>query len=374
MSRITLVSGDFVPTGGMDMPNLALASFLARQGHELHVVAHRVDPSLTALPNVRLHRAPKPLDSYFVGAPCLDWLGRHVGAPILRAGGRAVVNGANCQLGDVNWVHYVHAAYEPPSAVGGWRSAKRVVERRLGLIAERRALKMARVIIANSQRTRRDLVESLRLPEERIRVIYYGIDPERFRPATLQERNSVRDEFGLGERPTVVFVGALADRRKGFDTVFTAWQRLTREADWDGVLLVAGHGAELPRWRERARLAGLAQSIRFLGFRRDVARIMAGADALVAPTRYEAFGQGICEALCAGLPAIVSRAAGAAERLSPELAQLALGQPDSPEEVAGRLLEWRKRCGEFRELAVAHSRHLRQRTWDTMAREIADLL
>ena len=48
MAPYVIVTGDFVPTGGMDMANLALASYLAERGVELHLVAHRVDTGLAA--------------------------------------------------------------------------------------------------------------------------------------------------------------------------------------------------------------------------------------------------------------------------------------------------------------------------------------
>lgn len=358
----------------MDMPNLALAQFLANEGNELHVVAHRADAALLSRPSVRFHHAPKPLNSYFAGAPGLDLLGRHVAGAVLRRGGGAVVNGANCQVACVNWVHYVHAAYDPPSAVHGWRVGKRFLERRLGLRAERRALEKARLIIANSKRTRADLIEHLGLPAEKIRVVYYGIDPDSFRPATQDERTSARRELGVGEEPVAVFVGALGDRRKGFDALFSAWQLLVNGGGWNASLLVVGRGAELALWQQRAAEANLSASIRFLGFRNDVPRILAAADVLVAPTRYEAFGQGVCEAVASGIPAIVSTSAGAAERLSAALSELTLESPGDAPALADKLLAWSRDQQRYRELALEHSGHLRQRSWHTMAREIAELL
>ncbi|MDK2408772.1 glycosyltransferase [Aphanizomenon sp. PH219] len=54
--------------------------------------------------------------------------------------------------------------------------------------------------------------------------------------------------------------------------------------------------------------------INFLGFRADVPNLLRAADCLVAPTRYEAYDLGVHEALCCGLPAIVSADAGVDER------------------------------------------------------------
>ena len=74
----------------------------------------------------------------------------------------------------------------------------------------------------------------------------------------------------------------------------------------DADLIVVGQGAELPAWRHRAGEAGIGARIRFAGFRTDVPQIMAALDALVHPARYEAYGLSVREALCRGVPAIVS--------------------------------------------------------------------
>ena len=120
----------------------------------------------------------------------------------------------------------------------------------------------------------------------------------------------------------MLFIGALGDRRKGFDTLHKAWEMLTRRSATDPLLVVIGQGALLPEWQQRTRAAGLERSITYLGFRNDVPRLVRAADMLVAPTRYEAYGLGVHEALCCGLPAVVSADAGVAERYPAELADL----------------------------------------------------
>ncbi len=48
----------------MDAPNFALASYLARGGSLVHVVAYRVAEELSRLPNIVVHRVPKPGRAY----------------------------------------------------------------------------------------------------------------------------------------------------------------------------------------------------------------------------------------------------------------------------------------------------------------------
>src|SRR5207253_1945370 len=148
----------------------------------------------------------------------------------------------------------------------------------------------------------------------------HGVLRRRLRPLpppSADERMRARAALRLADgAPALAFVGALGDRRKGFDTLFHAFAFLCATVpSWDATLLVVGAGGELEDWKRHAEEAGLSRRIRFLGFRADVREVLFACDGIVAPTRYEAYGLAVQEAICTGLPAIVSRAAGVAERI-----------------------------------------------------------
>jgi glycosyltransferase involved in cell wall biosynthesis len=359
----------------MDRANLALASYLVGRGHPVHIVAHRADPELVARPGVRFHRVPKPLNSFLVGGPLLARAGWSVGRQIAAAGGRVVVNGGNCSFGDVNWVHYVHAAYEPRAAHGAARRLKNAIAHRLYLAAEAKCLRAARILIANSNRTRQDLIDRLHIPAERIHTVYLGIDSEAFVPPTEQERVEIRQRLGwAAHRPVAIFVGALGDRRKGFDSLFSAWLKLCGMPSWDADLVVVGAGGELAAWKERATGLGLESRVRFLGFRKDVPELLRGADVLVSPTRYESYGLGVQEAICCGVPALVSADAGVAERYPEELRSLLLPNCEDVAELVDRLLAWRADASRLRGLAKSLGDQLRLRTWEQTALEMIEIV
>ena len=374
MQGAVLVSGDFVRTGGMDMPNFALAEHLADCGVSVQLVAHRVADALLKHARVHWRRVPKPLNSYFLGSFLLDRAGQEEARKSLSRGERVIVNGGNCQVGDVNWVHYVHAAYAAESPLSLARLAKSRVARRLHLAQERSALRSARIIIANSERTRRDLTELVGIDDTRIRTVYYGIDADRFAPVDDAKRRELRLKFGWPDRPQIAFIGAMGDRRKGFDSLFSAWSSLCVSKAWDCDLVVVGRGVELPLWQERATAAGIADRIRFLGFRSDVPDILRACDALIAPTRYEAYGLGVQEALCTGLPALVSADAGVAERYPDQLSELLLRDVTNAAALEASLKSWFKDQDRLRRVTLEFSASLRQRTWRTMAREIHALI
>jgi glycosyltransferase involved in cell wall biosynthesis len=369
-----IITGDLVRTGGMDAPNFALAGYLARTGRPVEIVAYRVDESLLREPNVRFHRVPKPLNAYALGAPLLGAAGLVRASYATGRGGTAVVNGGNCPFPGVNWVHYVHAAFTPRVAARGWRMVKAAASHTVALRTERAALHAARLVIANSDRTRRDVIERVGIPEHRVRTIYYGVDPERFRPPTPSERAEARADLAwTDDRPRVVFLGALGDRRKGFDTLYQAWRLLCAEPSWDADLAVIGTGAELPSWKERTAADGMSSRISYLGFRNDVFRVLWASDALVAPTRYEAYGAGVHEALCTGLAALVSADAGVAERYPDSLHGLLLEDPEDPAALASSLRLWRAGWPNEQPEISRLSTALRARDWDSMARDIVSI-
>lgn len=370
-----IVAADFVETGGMDVANHALATYLADQGRDVHLVAHSVAEDLSKRANVTVHHVRRPLGSYVLGEPLLDRVGRFWARRIEKRGGHVVVNGGNCQWPDANWVHYVHAAYSPQQAVSAARRLKVRLGHRLSLAGERKAFAQARVVIADSQRTKNDVIDYFGVPAQRVHTIYYGINPDKFRPPTPSERSSVRTSLGWAQdRPMLAFVGALGNRRKGFDTVFAAWEVLCADPLWDVDLVVIGSGVELPHWIGRASDVGLRSRIHFLGFRTDVPNLIAACDALVAPTRYEAYGLAVHEALCCGLPSLVTQTAGVAERYPRELDDLLIPNPDDAADLARRLQRWRGRAGEYQDAVRALSMELRAHTWDHMAKQMVSVI
>ena len=271
---------------------------------------------------------------------------------------------------DINWVHYVHAAYRPVITASLVRRLKTLIAHPLNVRAERIALRSARLVVCNSNLTRNHVIELCGVEPSKAITIYYGSDPCQFFPPTLEDRRILRISLGWHpSRPVVIFIGALSDRRKGFDTLFEAWAGLCKMEKWDATLAVVGAGAEVTAWRMRAERAGMDDRIKFLGFRADVPDLLRASDVLVAPTRYEAYGLGVHEALCCGLPAIVSRRAGVAERYTTELTDLLLSDPENHEDLAFRLLAWYDNRADWSIKVERLSATLRAYTWDDMARD-----
>jgi glycosyltransferase involved in cell wall biosynthesis len=177
------------------------------------------------------------------------------------------------------------------------------------------------------------------------------------------------------QRKVAAFIGALGwDRNKGFDILFDAWRQLAADPAWDVELIAAGPGSEVHFWTQRAMELGLADWVRMLGFTEKIPQLLSASDVLVSPTHYEAYGLGVHEALCCGLPAIVSACAGVAERYPAELADLLIPNPSDALALAGQLRRWRDNMDHYRSLVAPFGDMLRRRSWEQMSAEIVELI
>jgi glycosyltransferase involved in cell wall biosynthesis len=369
-----LVSGGFHGRGGMDKANAALAAHLLDRGHPVHLVAHDVDPALSDRSGVTVHRVARPAGSFLAGELLLGRKGREVARRVAaeHPGARVVVNGGCCRWPDVNWVHSLHVAW-PCRDEGApvWFKGKNRLTKALARWRERSSLAAARVVIANSEKTRRDLIRHLGLPASRVYTVHLGSDPCQG-PVIPAERAAARQWLGVAaDRPIVAFVGALShDNNKGLDTLFAAWRRLRARPEWDAELIVAGGGNALASWRAKVAGENLGGRVRMLGFTDRVNDLLAAADLLVSPVRYEAYGLNVHEAICRGVPALVSACAGVAELYPAELGELLLPDAEDADDLAMRLLGWRGRLEEWKTRFSSLGDALRARTWERMAEQI----
>jgi glycosyltransferase involved in cell wall biosynthesis len=275
------------------------------------------------------------------------------------------VNGGNCPWADINWVHLVHAAASPCDAKAPlWFRTKNRLNHRKALRDESLALRKARVVIANSERTKRDLIDR-GVPEEKIRMVRLGCGVE-LSPVTPEERLSARRLFHLPpDAPVVCFVGALGyDRRKGFDILLAAWHEARLK---DAYLLAAGGGRGLSYWRQQVRESGYSNRIRLLGFTDRIREVLGASDLLVSPARYEPFGLNVQEAIASGVPAIVSRSAGASELYPTELHRFLITDPEDPKQLAEMLRSWYCQRDQAKSAFACLGEKVRSYTWRDMA-------
>ena len=103
------------------------------------------------MPSVTVRRVPRPFNRHVLGKGLLARAGASEWRRVRRLGARAVVNGGNCELAAINWVHYLHAAYEPSVAGSVLRRSKTMLTHRRDVATERRALQARHLAVEHAK-------------------------------------------------------------------------------------------------------------------------------------------------------------------------------------------------------------------------------
>jgi len=174
-----------------------------------------------------------------------------------------------------------------------------------------RAARKATLIITISQHAKRDMIDALKLPAERIRVIYEAAGDEYKPISDLAVLSKARAYYGLHGR-YILYLGGL-DQRKNVPQLVRAFAQLYRQlGDSELQLLIAGNpdklnGSLFPDPRPIAADLGITSQIiyRFIE-EEDKPAIYSEASVFVFPSLYEGFGLAPLEAMSCGTPVICS--------------------------------------------------------------------
>jgi glycosyltransferase involved in cell wall biosynthesis len=196
-----------------------------------------------------------------------------------------------------------------------------------------RMLARADLLLAISEQTRRDVMDRLGVPEERVAVVGAGCS-DYFRPPPLDESPdaALREHLSAIDRPYILAVSAW-EPRKNTELLIDAFALLPRDVR-DALQLVVA--CNLPpegraQWSDRARRRGLGErAVVLTGYVPDslLRALYQRTQLFVDPSRYEGFGLPVLEAARCGAPSVVARAPGLQEVSTWEPARFDVDDPD----------------------------------------------
>jgi len=167
----------------------------------------------------------------------------------------------------------------------------------------RGAYHQADAVIAISSAVKGWLHQELGVSGNKIKVIHYGIEPDRFDNCTLGQA----ENGGRGRRLTIGSIGRL-EQGKGFDCLINAMGNLCQHLP-NATLSIAGYdplgyGKTLEELIARLKLQ---EQVKLVGFQSDIASFLRRLDVFAFASRSEGFGQVVIEAMAARTPVIASK-------------------------------------------------------------------
>lgn len=191
-------------------------------------------------------------------------------------------------------------------------------------------------MVAVSQDLKRFLMQRVAIPSDRIRVVHNGIDLGRY-AVQAENHRSVRNDLGIGPDQRVIGTVGNLFAVKGQVYLLRACQAVARTFP-DFVLLVAGEGDQLGALEKEASDLGIANNVKFLGFREDVPVLLQAMDIFVLPSLSEGLPLSVLEALSLQKPVVATNVGGIPEIVEDGVTGF-LVPPKNPDALAKAILQ-----------------------------------
>ena len=181
----------------------------------------------------------------------------------------------------------------------------------MGLVETKRGLRyrltyelFLDAVVTLSRRMREQIIEQGELAPETVHAIPYGVVPERYESAP-GKREQVRKELGVPlDAPVALAIGRLNDQKR-FDLMLECFRDVRVQVP-DARLVIAGTGKLQARLADQCARLGLLSCAHLIGFRRDVAGLLAAADTLLMSSDDEGLPMVVLESMAAGRPAVAT--------------------------------------------------------------------
>jgi glycosyltransferase involved in cell wall biosynthesis len=216
---------------------------------------------------------------------------------------------------------------------------------------------VVRGTLVNSSFLKRQILSRFpELPPERVEVLHNGVDTDALDPARCGRRGEVRRELGVSEETALVTAVGRLTAVKNYPLLLRSFARALRSFP-EAALAVAGEGEELESLKALSGELGIADRVRFTGFRKEVSELLHASDLFAHASLMEGLPNAILEAMAMGRAVVATEVGGVPELVAH--GETGLLTPSGDEEaLAGALLrllnapETRGRMGDAGRLRV----------------------
>lgn len=337
--------------------------------HEVHLFARRVKE--IDLSRIKWHKMPGPS-----WPAVIDFTSYHLLAEYaLPQGSFDIIHsvGPNARNANVITIPQIQPAkgevmdQQPaPSGVSIPRKFTRWLHLKASSFAEKRSYThRAKVplFLPCSRGVEKELRKHYDIGNAPVRVVPNAADTKVFKPLGEPEKQTWRRANGFSPEDIILIFAGGEWTRKGLDIAIGAMAKISSPKV---KLFVAGHDADVRRFKALSSQLGVGERVTFGGFRRDMPAALGAADIFFFPSRYEAFSLATIEAAACGLPLVAPSINGTEDFINPgKNGWFIKHDPDDAAKVLRALIEdesLRKKLGHAAwQLVKEHY------TWDRVA-------
>jgi glycosyltransferase involved in cell wall biosynthesis len=171
---------------------------------------------------------------------------------------------------------------------------RRILNRYFGIFTDK--------VVAVSEEVKKEIVRYDSVPENKVAVIYNGVDRKRFMDIDAQ---SVRSEFHIPKSTPVIGTVGRFFPQKGQKYLLEAVAKVRNKFPHIAVFVI-GDGSLKEELQDHTKNLNIEQNIIFTGVRRDIPALLGAMDIFIFPSLWEGFGNALVEAMAAGKPIIAT--------------------------------------------------------------------
>ncbi len=225
-------------------------------------------------------------------------------------------------------------------------------------------------VLADSQATKDDLISLYHVPENKITVLYGGVDP-RFRPISGEAQARARARYQLGDWPFVLTVGTVQPR-KNYPRLIEALAQLRSRLPELHLVIAGGRGWLDDPVYQTIDTLNMRDHVHLTGFvdEADLPALYSAATCFAFPSLYEGFGLPVLEAMACDTPVVTSTVSSL-----PEVAGDAalLVDPYDTEAVAEAVERLVSQSALREDLQWRGREHIKRFTWAASAQRLRQI-
>ena len=247
-----------------------------------------------------------------------------------------------------------------------WLKNKPIIEQEI--IKWEENIDMIKLVHVSNVSEKNQLIEYLKVPEEKIRIIPYGVDHNLFKPALdkIDTRKKILEKFLINETPYFLHISESNWARKNVLRLLEAFKK-AKSFGIPQKLLIAGKNDELIFKKAKS-----ISDVHMLGYvsDEDLTNLLQASDALINPSIHEGFGLPMLEAMACAIPVITCNAFSPPEIVGDGGLFV---DPRNTDDICSKILEISKNENLRDNLAAAGLKRSMDFSWEKTALQLYEL-
>ena len=171
---------------------------------------------------------------------------------------------------------------------------------------------LVNIVEVNSKKGKDSIHKNLKVPKEKINVLYSGIDVKKYQIS--KSKTQIKKSLKINSSKKIILCVGRLRKVKGINFGIEAFYEIQKTMK-NTIFLIAGEGEDKKLLEEQSKMLSLDKQIKFLGARKDLPELFSISDVIIMPSLTEGFPRIAIESMAAGKPIVATKVGGTSEAI-----------------------------------------------------------